>query len=52
MNADQAYLLQQGYAFQAGFQDYRGGSLFDRRMSLEWQRGWRWANAKGVRRSA
>ncbi|HII2943552.1 TPA: hypothetical protein ACY17N_006591 [Pseudomonas aeruginosa] len=46
MNQDQAYLLSQSYCFQMGFQDFRGGEQFDSRRNAEWQRGWRWANAK------
>lgn len=45
MSERQAYLLQQGYSFQAGFQDQRGGEHFDSRKNAEWQRGWKWANA-------
>ncbi|MDV8132995.1 hypothetical protein R4K19_18515 [Pseudomonas aeruginosa] len=51
MNQDQAYLLSQPYCFQMGFQDFRGGEQFDSRRNAEWQRGWRWANAKSVSRS-
>ncbi|MGU0640098.1 hypothetical protein ACSEOW_23250 [Pseudomonas aeruginosa] len=51
MNQYQAYLLSQSYFFLMGFQDFLGVEQFDSRRNAEWQRGWRWANAKSVSRS-
>lgn len=49
MSDKQAYYFAQSNAFRAGFQDYRDrkacGYQFSERMSAEWQRGWRWAEA-------
>jgi hypothetical protein len=51
MSNEQAWFIEQPYSFRMGFQDYRGGENFDSRRNAEWQRGWKWANAKGVSRS-
>ncbi|WP_443190945.1 hypothetical protein [Pseudomonas indica] len=51
MSKEQVWFMEQSYSFQAGFQDFRGGEHFDSRRNSEWQRGWRWANSKGVARS-
>ncbi len=50
VSKEQAWFLEQSYSFQVGFQDFRGGEQFDSRRNAEWQRGWKWANCKGVSR--
>lgn len=49
MSKSQAYYLAQSYSFQVGFQDCKGGEHFDSRKNAEWQRGWKWANARRTR---
>lgn len=51
MSNEQSWFIEQSYSFRMGFQDYRGGEHFDSRRNADWQRGWKWANAKGVSRS-